>query len=83
MNITVITNPATRIKNIILDTRQPALATPRKPKIPAIIERTINIIAIVSNTQNIMKKYYNFLKVIKRAKSIKTANFYFQYKIRC
>jgi len=56
MRMTVIKNPATSTKKIILDTRQPALAIGLNPKIPAIMERTINTTAIVKSIQNIMEK---------------------------
>jgi hypothetical protein len=49
----VIIKPTTRIKKKILDTRQPALATPRKPKIPAIIDNTKKTTASVISIANI------------------------------
>jgi len=45
----VTIKPAIRIKNIILETRHPALATPLKPNIPAITERTSRTTAIIIN----------------------------------
>ena len=47
-------NPAIRIKKIILETRQPALATPLNPNIPAIIESTKKTIANVISNVNIL-----------------------------
>ena len=52
----VITNPAASMKKIILETRHPALATPLKPNIAAIIEKIKNNIASVKNVLNIIVK---------------------------
>ncbi len=55
--ITVTIKPAISMKKIILDTRHPALATPLNPKIPATIDSTRNITAIVTNRINIISYY--------------------------
>ena len=50
MVTTVIINPAISRKNIILETRHPALATPLKPKMPATMDKTKNTTAkIIKN----------------------------------
>jgi hypothetical protein len=51
--MSVIIKPTTRIKKMILETRQPALAAPLNPNIPAIIDSTKNIIANVKSEVNI------------------------------
>jgi hypothetical protein len=51
---TVIINPAISRKNIILETRHPALAAPLKPKMPATMENTRNVTARIIKYVNIM-----------------------------
>jgi hypothetical protein len=50
----VIINPAISRKNIILETRQPALATPLKPNMPATMESTRNTTARVIKNVSII-----------------------------
>jgi hypothetical protein len=49
----VIIKPTTRIKKMILETRQPALAIPLNPNMPAIIDSTKNTITNVKSQVNI------------------------------
>jgi|GEM_PF-6368779 len=58
----VIINPATSIKKIILETRQPALATPLKPKMPATIDSTSSPTAIANKRLGIINYYNLFFK---------------------
>jgi hypothetical protein len=58
----VIINPAMSMKKIILETRQPALAAPLKPKIPAKTDSTKNPTAIIIKRLNIIRYYSLFFK---------------------
>jgi len=58
----VIINPAMSMKKIILETRQPALAAPLNPKMPAKIDSIKNPTAIIIKRLNIIRYYSLFFK---------------------